>query len=192
MKPGLFDFNKGGAAHTYTLGSGPLPSSMADIKQKRAGSVVRVPGFMYLDNVGGMDYVEAYGDSRQEYQSSMSQQLGMTAGIFGFSGEVQDSFSETSNVETYQKYASSYTMAQHYTITLNSEDDASINRQFLSDEAVALFQNGTPAQIVQRFGTHFMTSATFGGSKRYASVSSCYFFSCATININTDIASRYP
>lgn len=70
-------------------------------------------------------------------------------------------------VETYHKYASIYARHQIYRVSiLNTPADL---QPYLSDRARRLFAGGDANAIVDTFGTHYITSATFGGMRRFAS-----------------------
>jgi hypothetical protein len=152
-----------------TISDGPVTNPKGGTSG--TSTTYMVPSFMNLDNVGGYFTNTIAGEDRQDYQSKLSNSLSSGASIFGFGAEFSTSFSESSKVETYQKYAGSYTLAKLYTINLNSPNNAQELRQYMTVDALKLFANGTAADIVARYGTHFMTSATFGGFKRYTSVS---------------------
>jgi hypothetical protein len=81
--------------------------------------------------------------------------------------EVQDTFEEEPLVETYYKYASIYARQQIYHVSVR-ESPATL-QSYLSDRARRLFAAGNAKAIVDTFGTHYMSSASFGGMRRFAS-----------------------
>jgi hypothetical protein len=81
--------------------------------------------------------------------------------------EVEDTFEEETLVETYYKYASMYARQQIYHISVR-ESPAAL-QSYLSDRARRLFAAGNATDIVNTFRTHYMSSASFGGMRRFAS-----------------------
>nr|OQO24438.1 hypothetical protein B0A51_09112 [Rachicladosporium sp. CCFEE 5018] len=108
------------------------------------------------------------GETKREFQSNLSSNMGLAGSIDGFGLEMNHSFNETDFSETWNKYASLYRYHQVYTLKLNQTDPAKLHLH-LTDHALETFDVGTPASIVDTFGTHFMTKATFGGLKRWSS-----------------------
>ncbi|KAK5725201.1 hypothetical protein LTR17_013153 [Elasticomyces elasticus] len=107
------------------------------------------------------------GETKRLYQYNLSQSYSTTLAFTGFGGEIQDSFLESSLGETYKKYASVYARQQTYHVTVR--EYAAGLQAYLSPRALSLFKAGDPKAIVDTFGTHYMTSATFGGMKRLSS-----------------------
>jgi hypothetical protein len=125
---------------------------------------LKVPAFLQIETTSSVDKFVISGETRTRYQSSLSQKFGMSGGAFGFSAEIDQSFSEKTDVETYAKYVGSYQIGRVYLLELKSTDAEDL-RKWLSDEAVRVFKKSAQ-KIVAEFGTHFMKKATFGGWKR--------------------------
>lgn len=131
-----------------------------------------VPSFLTMQWDSIYHQIIVSGDSKQEYMTNLSTSLGGNASIEGFGMEFKSSFNETDFTETFKKYASVYEVQQVYKLSLK-EADAQKVQALLTDDAVNDFRNLTAPEIVSQYGTHFMTSATFGGLKRTSSVRQC-------------------
>jgi hypothetical protein len=95
------------------------------------------------------------------------QTLAPNISFAGFGSEVSDTFEEETLVETYYKYASVYARRQIYRVSVRKSPDTL--QSYLSDEARKLFAAGDAKAIVDTFGTHYMSSASLGGMRRFAS-----------------------
>lgn len=131
-----------------------------------------IPEGLAFDWTGSTTYSFVTGESKQDYQNSLSKEMGLGgegtyAGI-GFGLEVNDSFGESTLEETYEKYVSSYERIATYNTHFVDKSPAAITK-WLSGSAVAIFATKDPKQIVDTFGTHYMTEATFGGVQRFSS-----------------------
>ena len=124
----------------------------------------------YLDFVWETRFHEetVTGETKKEFQSNLTTSMGMDASIDGFGMEMNTSFNETNYSETWNKYASLYRHHQVYTLKINQSVPSKLH-QFLTDHAKDTFDNESAANIVDTFGTHFMTKAVFGGLKRWSS-----------------------
>jgi hypothetical protein len=107
------------------------------------------------------------GETKGDYQRKLSQSLSSSIGFAGFGLEVKDTFGEETLVETYYKHASIYVRQQIYHVSV-SESPATL-QSYLSDKARRLFAAGNAAEIVDTFGTHYMSSVRFDGTRRFAS-----------------------
>ena len=70
-------------------------------------------------------------------------------------------------METYHKYASIYARQQTYRVSIR--EFPAVLQNYLSDRARRLFAAGDPKAIVDTFGTHYMSAASFGGMRRFSS-----------------------
>ena len=124
----------------------------------------------YLDFVWETRFHEetVTGETKKEFQSNLTTSMGMDASIDGFGMEMNTSFNENDYSETWNKYASLYRHHQIYTLKINQSAPAKLH-QYLTEHAMDTFDNSTAAEIVDIFGTHFMTKAVFGGLKRWSS-----------------------
>lgn len=122
-----------------------------------------VPGF--LDFVWSSDNksVTVAGETKASFQRTLTNQVtsGISAGGFGL--EFKETFSEDHFEETFHKYAAHYERQQVYFVRLKGAA-----ARYLSDEAAEDFEALTPAQIVDKYGTHYMATAVFGGLKVFS------------------------
>jgi hypothetical protein len=122
------------------------------------------------------------GESKEEYQHKLSETMRLKGGSGGFGMEMNESFNETDFSETYKKYASVYEIQQVYTLKVNETDTTKLQKH-LTPHALEVFREKTPSDIVDIFGTHYMTQAGFGGLKRMLSV-----LDIREENVSTDFA----
>ncbi|KAK3635616.1 hypothetical protein LTR56_014656 [Elasticomyces elasticus] len=127
----------------------------------------QIPEFLDFTWASQLKTETVTGETKHLYQYNLSQSYSTTLAFNGFGGEIQDSFQESSLGETYKKYASIYARQQTYYVTVR--EYAAELQAYLSPRALSLFKAGDPKAIVDTFGTHYMTSATFGGMKRLSS-----------------------
>jgi hypothetical protein len=124
----------------------------------------------YLDFVWETRFHEdtVIGETKKEFQSNLTTSMGTDASIGGFGTEMNTSFNESDYSETWNKYASLYRRHQVYSLKLNQDLPSKLH-QVVTEHAMDTFDNESPADIVNTFGTHFMTKAVFGGLKRWSS-----------------------
>ena len=145
-----------------------------DILGQRIERDFSIPQGLSLDWTGSTAYSFVTGQTKSEYQSSLSKELGLSGsadnGGIGYALEVQDSFGEDTLEETYQHYVSSYQRTKTYNFGFVNDSPESV-KTWLSDTALGIFATKDAKQIVESFGTHYMTEATFGGVQRMSSKS---------------------
>ncbi|KAK5719582.1 hypothetical protein LTR17_015368 [Elasticomyces elasticus] len=158
IRPGLFN-----------LGGLPLAQYENRTVEDSAGGQrnYQIPEFLDFTWASQLKTETVTGETKHLYQHNLSQSYSTTLAFTGFGGEIQDSFQESSLGETYKKYASIYARQQTYHATVR--EHAADLQAYLSPRALSLFKAGDPRAIVDTFGTHYMTSATFGGMKRLSS-----------------------
>ena len=124
----------------------------------------------YLDFVWETRFHEetVTGETKKEFQTNLTTSMGLDASVDGFGMEMNNSFNENDYSETWNKYASLYRHHQIYTLKINQSAPTKLH-QYLTEHAMDTFDNGTAAEIIDTFGTHFMTKAVFGGLKRWSS-----------------------
>jgi hypothetical protein len=127
----------------------------------------QVPEFLAFSWASQLNTETVTGETKSDYQQKLSQSFSANIGFAGFGLEVQDTFEEETLVETYYKYASIYARQQIYHVSVR-ESPATL-QSYLSDRARRLFAAGNAKEIVDTFGTHYMSSASFGGMRRFAS-----------------------
>jgi hypothetical protein len=127
----------------------------------------QVPEFLAFSWASQLNTETVTGESKSDYQRKLSQSFSANIGFAGFGLEVQDTFEEETLVETYHKYASIYARQQIYRVSIR--DFAPTLQSYLSARAQRLFAAGDAKAIVDTFGTHYMSSASFGGMRRFAS-----------------------
>jgi hypothetical protein len=127
----------------------------------------------YLDFIWDPKHVErgVSGETKQSYQQKLTSSYSIGADYAGFGAEVNLSFEEDSFDETDMKYAGLYIQEQTYTLRFSKTNSTDV-RKHLSKNAKDSFAKDDAGTIVQRWGTHYLESATFGGMKRITSVSS--------------------
>ena len=164
FKEGLWNFS--GA---YKVQSVDLTPSVA--KSKRASQPYRIPAFLQFSPATAFNRKRISGETRESYQSNYSSSSGLNEGFLGFSAEMSSSFSFKDSLETYKKYAGCYQVVQIYQVNLFDAGNAMTLRQYLSDDAKGRFASMSAEDIVRIYGTHYFTSASFGGWKRDTYVS---------------------
>lgn len=124
----------------------------------------------YLNFVWETRYHEetVTGETKKEFQRNLTTSMGLDASVDGFGMEVNSSFNEHDYSETWNKYASLYRHHQVYSLKLNQLAPTKL-REYLTEHALDTLDNGTASEIVDTFGTHYMTQAVFGGLKRWSS-----------------------
>jgi len=131
-----------------------------------------IPQGLTFDWTGSTTYSFVTGETKTDYQSSLSKEMGLSGsaeyGGIGFGLEVKDSFGEKTLEETYQKYVSSYERISTYNCHFVDKSPGSV-KTWLSDSAIAIFAKRDAKQIVETYGTHYMTEAYFGGVQRFSS-----------------------
>lgn len=159
IRPGLFNL-------------GGLPGSEYDTQTVYYGATegqwtYHIPEFLGFTWASQLNTETVTGETKSENQRSLSEKFSANIGFAGFGLEIQHTFEETTNVETFHKYASLYARQQIYRVSVR-EFPAAL-QSYLSERALRLFREGDPKAIVDTFGTHYMTSASFGGMRRFAS-----------------------
>jgi len=127
----------------------------------------QIPEFLGFTWASQLNTETVTGETKGQYQHSLSQSYSASLGFAGFGVEIQDTSEETTLVETHNKYASFYSRQQIFHVSVRQYPAAL--QDYLSPKATVLFKGGDAKAIVDTFGTHYMTSATFGGMKRFAS-----------------------
>jgi len=127
----------------------------------------QVPEFLAFSWASQINTETITGESKSDYQRKFTQSVSANIGFAGFGSEVTDTFEEESLVGTYYKYACIYARQQIYRVSVR-EFPATL-QSYLSDIARRLFAAGDAKTIVDTFGTHYMSSASFGGMRRFAS-----------------------
>ena len=159
IRPGLWNLGglDGNEYETHTVYYG----------EKDGQWTYQVPEFLSFSWASQLNTETVTGETKSDYQRKLSQTLGANIGFAGFGLEVQDTFEEETLVETYHKYASLYARQQIYRV--NVREFPATLQSYLSARALRLFTAGDAKAIVDTFGTHYMSSATFGGMRRFAS-----------------------
>jgi len=143
-----------------------------DILGERIEQSFSVPQGVAVDFAGGTTYEYVTGETKSEYQSSISKEMGLsgnaTYGGIGFGLEITESSGDDTLEESYQKYVSSYQRTKTYNFRFVNDTPKSV-KTWLSDTALSIFATKDAKQIVESFGTHYMTEATFGGVQRMSS-----------------------
>lgn len=122
------------------------------------------------------------GESKKEYQHKLSEAMRFKGGSGGFGMEMNQSLNETDFTETYKTYTSVYEIQHVYTLKVNETDTTKLQKH-LTPHALEVFREKDPSDIVDIFGTHYMTQAGFGGLKRMLSV-----LDIREENVSTDFA----
>lgn len=125
-----------------------------------------IPNFLQFTWESYSEFSTITGETKAEYLKEYSAKLGLSVGLPGFSLEFKDTFKETSMEETFKKYSTVYSRHRIYGVKMDG--GVTELRPYLSDNALKMFAEGDPVEIVNRFGTHYMESATFGGVRRYS------------------------
>jgi hypothetical protein len=159
IRPGLWNLGglDGNEYETHTVYYG----------EKDEQWTYQVPEFLAFGWASQLNTETVTGESKSDYQRKLSQSFSANIGFAGFGLEVQDTFEEETLVETYHKYASIYARQQIYRVSIR--DFAPTLQSYLSVRAQRLFAAGDAKAIVDTFGTHYMSSASFGGMRRFAS-----------------------
>jgi hypothetical protein len=159
IRPGLWNLGglDGNEYETHTVYYG----------EKDEQWTYQVPEFLAFSWASQLNTETVTGESKGDYQGKLSQSFSSNIGFAGFGLEVQDTFEEETLVETYHKYASIYARQQIYRVSIR--DYPATLQRYLSVRAQRLFASGDAKAIVDTFGTHYMSSASFGGMRRFAS-----------------------
>jgi hypothetical protein len=129
----------------------------------------QVPELLAFSWSSQLDIETVTGETKSEYQRKLSSTLAANIGFAGFVLEIQDTFEEDSPLETYYKYASIYARQQIYRVSVREFPQAL--QSYLSDRARRMFAAGDAKAILDTFGTHYTTLASFSGMRRFASSS---------------------
>ena len=159
IRPGLWNLGglNGNEYETHTVYYGDKDGQWTD----------QVPEFLAFSWASQLNTETVTGESKSDYQRKLTQSLAANIGFAGFGLEVQDTFEEETLVETYHKYASIYARQQTYRVSIR--EFPAVLQNYLSDRARRLFAAGDPKAIVDTFGTHYMSAASFGGMRRFSS-----------------------
>ena len=106
------------------------------------------------------------GETKASFQHNLTREVTAGFSFAGFGAEFSETFSESSFEETYHKYAAHYERVQVYQVRLIDEENP---EDYLSARARADLASLAPNRLVAKYGTHFMTSAMFGGLQVYSS-----------------------
>lgn len=127
-----------------------------------------VPGFLELVWISENKNMTVAGETKASFQRNLSNEVtsGVSIGIEGasFGAEFSETFSESHFEETFEKYAAHYEREQIYFVRMKGNA-----ARYLTEEAAQDFEQLDAAELVDKYGTHFMTSATFGGVKVFGS-----------------------
>lgn len=123
-----------------------------------------VPKFLELKWAGDNISKTVAGETKASFQRNLSREVMSGFSIAGFGAEFSETFSESHFEETYEKYVAHYEREQIYHVTIKGGP-----ARYLSDEAAEDFETLSAAQLVDKYGTHYMTEATFGGIKVFGS-----------------------
>jgi hypothetical protein len=169
LKPGLFKFAKDRDPANYTQQKVHYERSTGMGMMQPVDCTFSIPPGMNFTWSQVSTSVTIAGEDKASFQSKLSDTLSASLFADGFGFEMQSSFGESDFTETYKKYASHYERHAIYNVALNDTSPAAM-REWLSKDALTAFERGDAEEIVRDYGTHFMTSATFGGLKRTSAV----------------------
>lgn len=154
LRPNLFQL--AGSSRRVTVDNDDGSSSTFD-----------VPSFLRLTWERLDSTTTVKGETKAEYQANLSTVFGLENGVVGFGNEVNESFDESTFPETYKRYASVYNVQQHYILSLLDKTyNLAKLRLNLDPKALDFLATKSAAEIVDTYGTHFMTRAVFGKLER--------------------------
>ncbi|PWE00914.1 RICIN domain-containing protein [Marinilabilia rubra] len=123
-----------------------------------------VPKYVILENISNHITKEVEGSSMREYAKNQSASVGLEADGFFFSASVNSSFSKSSSGSERSYY---YTYRDANTKWRISFDERRLNslQEMLDPLFVEDLNNSnlSPADLFDRYGTHFIASAYLGG-----------------------------
>jgi len=122
-----------------------------------------VPKFLELKWASDNISKTVAGETKSSFQRNLTREVTTGFSIAGFGAEFSETFSESHFEETYEKYVAHYEREQIYHVVMKGNA-----ARYLSDEAVEDFETLSAAQLVDKYGTHYMTEATFGGVKVFS------------------------
>lgn len=164
LRPDLFKFD-GLDTSQYNIQSVPYYTSSGTGQFNHTVANFTCPNALRFSFAAEVKTFSVTGESKQQYQRELSFSMGLSGSYDGFGMEVNSSFHEKDFTETYAKYASYFETDQVYQVDFLDKSPLSIQK-WLSKSALDTFARGNPVEICNTFGTHYMTSATFGGLKR--------------------------
>ncbi|ORY07667.1 hypothetical protein BCR34DRAFT_489297 [Clohesyomyces aquaticus] len=149
----LFDLNIGPDVGTTSLACpGPDPSSTS--------TTYTIPDYLNLTWGTYTDNFKVTGSTKREFTQDLTNHVKLDVNAMGFGAEFERTFSDNSTEETFHKYMARYDQVHIYKVALKNPDIASDHLTF--DARVAL-EEWDADKVVDTFGTHFTTEASFGG-----------------------------
>ncbi|WEW57034.1 hypothetical protein PRK78_002493 [Emydomyces testavorans] len=149
VRTNLFKFPIDDGTAWTDVGSGP-----------NGDSTYTVPGYMTFSWASTSTSMTIVGETKTKFIQELSQTLKVGANFAGFGGEFSRTYDDSTKVETWKKYMATYHQTLIYRLGFKDIDHA---RNYLTDTAREAFTSWPAEKIVHTFGTHYMTSATFGG-----------------------------
>lgn len=109
------------------------------------------------------------GETKASFQRNLTSKVSSGSGfslgsLFGFGGEFERTFHEEHLEETFEKYAAHYERQQIYSVRWVDDPVRALTSAAAKD-----LETLSAAELVNKYGTHFMSSASFGGVKIFAS-----------------------
>ena len=125
-----------------------------------------VPQYVFLENISKHKVSTISGKSMREYSKSQSSSVGLSTNAMFFSASINSSFSQSSS-STERHYYYTYRDANtKWRISFDERDFENLNKildpRFKQDLATM-----KPAELFERYGTHYIASAYLGGRADY-------------------------
>ena len=156
-------------------------------------NVAVVPGFGDETTSGSV----IVGNTRSEFQSKLSAQLGVTGSYNAFSGSFNFAFANESKSESQYSFAVVQGNYEAYTLLLQQDAGSALDAAFVSDpdvlaiQAATAFDPSDPGpfyRVFEKWGTHYVNQVAMGANLQYyAAVASTYSSSEQTIGSNLQL-----
>lgn len=102
------------------------------------------------------------GQTKTEFQRNLSRTVSADVSFMGFGSEFSETFSEKDFTETFQKYVVRYERQQIYSVAFKAGTDPA---GLLTPNVAKDFESLEPAELIRKYGTHYVWQASFGGLK---------------------------
>ncbi|OAP60890.1 hypothetical protein AYL99_05892 [Fonsecaea erecta] len=119
-----------------------------------------IPSYLNLTWGTVSESFSATGTSKVDFMHDLSDTIDLGFNFFGFGAEFKRTFDQHTKEETFQKYMALYDQEVVYKVGLKNKDEV---RDHLSPDFKKALATWSAENIVDQFGTHYMTEACFGG-----------------------------
>lgn len=157
FRPNVFDLDISNPAKSKTLRCTGTDGTANDYS---------VPNYLNFTWGTESTFFSASGSSKVEFIHDLSHTVDLGFELLGFGAEFERTFKQHNKEETFNKYVARYDQEIVYKVEFKDKEAA---KQYLSADFKNALKTWSVERLVDQFGTHYMTTAWFGGLRIHSS-----------------------